>query len=804
MFNNINNKTKIQEHPNHIDQSTVQQTELPEEILFKIFSYLPPEGLCKSAKVCKEWEQISSDNRLWLETFKKYLNLNANSNEICYKEQIREIQIFSNRKYSVNQLEIKLCDNSIEENQNPSEIKSFLTTKAGLTCLSTSKGDLQIWDLNALQCLNCLKFKNSTKEDSLCHLLERKDGTILIGFKDGTFCIFDLEKLEILYAFKLEEDIDAILELKDGRIAYLADGCLYLYDIKTDKCLEIKLHTSTYVEEFSQLNDTTLLIARANLFATVDFKHKEVTMHWNMYGSKKIGENAIINDRYSNREWFKKLSIYSFDPSKTSFVEKKLITTHGHHTIDFFPLSSQFFLCQIDGELKILDLNKTDDRDEQNRWGFDLFNLPRNLSMRDCSLSYPRGKGKLFIIPKKLSHGCAEISVVDLMATSSFILAHIAHSFKNACPLHDSDTPSQFTIASTRDSEAFYDILPRFKLMDISDQNAIYEEFYKIIRPFIPDGYDYWGIGQQVFDNTDKTIQVTHQQRAAAIENFLISRGYDLDSLNRTRSIEELPEGAHTFVIEDPIKKVIPSIESLGEIEGPEGCEWLKFFNIFSKEKCSNILNVSIDFLNKVGLSSAEDLKVLGIDVEMNQTVLNLKKISDSFINTIDNWKANSKTLNVHEQYENIIGFIHSIQTIADILDKKISTIEKIMPHAKDTLYFLNNLKLSCNLLKIEISQMNEAKESPGSLKTFVLGDRIDAICAIFSIEANELAKSLVLADQLILHTYLHQWGIYSEVWKKLKETNEELTLSQLKTLHPHLSIEDFFAMAIDPVFLNF
>lgn len=418
--------------------------------------------------------------------------------------------------------------------------------------------------------------------------------------------------------------------------------------------------------------------------------------------------------------------------------------------------------------------------------------------MRDCFLSYPRGRGKLFIIPKKLSQGCATISVVDFMPFKQSALAHIAHNFREAYPLSDRETPLHYGIGSS-DGIAFYDILPRFKLMDVDDQNAIYAEFYKIIRPLISN--DYWGIAQQVFENLDKTVQVTHQQRAQAIENFLISQGYDLDSLNSIRNVVE-PDEKQTLVIEDPITNGGTSPEAAFEIEDLEHFEWLKLLNISSKKKCSDVLNVSMDFLDKVGLSSIEDLKALGIDFETTKTILNLKEISESFLKTLEEWKQVSKALMVHEQYENFSGFIQNIENIADVLDKKIVTLEKILPHANPPFFlYLDNVKRISAQLHDAISKMHNAKESQGSLKAFICGDQINEICSSFTKAASELAEDLVWADQWILHTYLHQWGIYSEVWKKLKETNEQVTLSQLKAAHPDLSIEDFFAMAANPVF---
>jgi F-box/leucine-rich repeat protein 5 len=57
------NKVKIDEVKESIPATSV--TDLPPEITIKIFSFLGPKDLCRSAQVCKDWSKLAVDSSLW-------------------------------------------------------------------------------------------------------------------------------------------------------------------------------------------------------------------------------------------------------------------------------------------------------------------------------------------------------------------------------------------------------------------------------------------------------------------------------------------------------------------------------------------------------------------------------------------------------------------------------------------------------------------------------------------------------------------------------------------------------------------
>jgi phage terminase small subunit len=137
--------------------------------------------------------------------------------------------------------------------------------------------------------------------------------------------------------------------------------------------------------------------------------------------------------------------------------------------------------------------------------------------------------------------------------------------------------------------------------------------------------------------------------------------------------------------------------------------------------------------------------------------------------------------------------FSNELKTIIEILDQKVAIIDKASPHANSSLDFENELREILKQLKRESAFLNSALESPANFRTFLRKDFADELCRLSSNLVEIAAKKMVAIDQWILRAYLHQFGIYSEVWKHLKAKNPGLTLSKLAE---SLTIEVIFDMA--------
>jgi hypothetical protein len=84
-------------------QEELSRNELPEELIFNIFSYLNAAGLAKCFRVSKEWKRIASDNGLWKVICRKEIDLfleeewethygKVQTVTICYKDLFKELQ----------------------------------------------------------------------------------------------------------------------------------------------------------------------------------------------------------------------------------------------------------------------------------------------------------------------------------------------------------------------------------------------------------------------------------------------------------------------------------------------------------------------------------------------------------------------------------------------------------------------------------------------------------------------------------------------------------------------------------------
>ena len=52
-------------NPDSVQRGSVANKELPDDVIFQIFSYLRGLSLSKASVVCRDWQKVANDERLW-------------------------------------------------------------------------------------------------------------------------------------------------------------------------------------------------------------------------------------------------------------------------------------------------------------------------------------------------------------------------------------------------------------------------------------------------------------------------------------------------------------------------------------------------------------------------------------------------------------------------------------------------------------------------------------------------------------------------------------------------------------------
>ncbi|CAF0925101.1 unnamed protein product [Brachionus calyciflorus] len=211
-----------------IDPLQPSFSNLPHEILSKIFSYLNLKERCQLARVCKSWHQAIYDELLWY-----HIDLDSFISLKKFYKLVRH-KCFANAK------SIKIIGNlnNVNFNKNQQTVTPALMEKLRATCKGLEILDIKYADLNSIQVndlpdwirelrlirceipLNWFgnnNFKNLNRLD-----LSNSSRICLNHIKDLTNCAQSLESLKLTNCYRLDHSlIDFLIEKNFNKIKSL-------------------------------------------------------------------------------------------------------------------------------------------------------------------------------------------------------------------------------------------------------------------------------------------------------------------------------------------------------------------------------------------------------------------------------------------------------------------------------------------------------------------------------------------------------------------------------------------------------
>ncbi len=195
-------------------------------------------------------------------------------------------------------------------------------------------------------------------------------------------------------------------------------------------------------------------------------------------------------------------------------------------------------------------------------------------------------------------------------------------------------------------------------------------------------------------------------------------------------------------------------------IASSEADSLLADLGIVAKEDYSETLKISPDHLAKIGLKTVEDLKALGLGLQLiNKLIINVEKLTDTF--------------ELQQQaFANKDALFSFLKALSEIIKGKLKESDNT------PFYGLNenpwiSLQNDLRVFKAELRAIDGKCQTPKIL----LKEFNPEACAAMAEKANALAMEVEVKDRkhqvAKLHAYVNQYGIY-KLWTKLKQEGIE------------------------------